>query len=69
MKVEFSKDGVRINSKKIDPFNFKIKGYELSSNIEKNKKDPFEILEALVSIKKDKTKMEKIEAVKSMTKK
>ena len=51
MKVEFSKDGIKINSKKIDPLNFNIKGYEVKSDIEHNKRDPIEILQALASIK------------------
>mgnify|MGYP001385986803 CR=1 FL=1 len=59
MKIEFSKDGVTINSKKIDPLNIKVEGIELISNMDRNKKDPLEILEALAAIKKDKGKREK----------
>ncbi len=69
MKIEFSKDGVKIDSNKIDPLNIKVEGYELISAIEKNKRDPLEILEALVSIKKDKNKRERFNAIKSMEKK
>ncbi|MCG8538815.1 MAG: hypothetical protein MJA82_02600 [Clostridia bacterium] len=67
MKVKFSKDGITINSKKIDPLNFSIGGYGVKWDIEQNKKDPYEILEALASIKKGKnTKENKIETLKSI---
>ncbi|WP_432401196.1 hypothetical protein [Wukongibacter sp. M2B1] len=70
MKVEFSKDGLIINSKKFDPLNFNVGGYEIQSNVAPYKKDPFEMLEALVSIKNcDDSKLDRIKVLKSMTEK
>ncbi|WP_432665371.1 hypothetical protein R9X47_03715 [Wukongibacter baidiensis] len=67
MKIEFLKDGFKINSKKIDPLNFKISGYEIKNNIENDRRDPMEILLKLVAIKDAKnTDEDKIKTLKSM---
>lgn len=51
MKIEFLKDGFKINSKKFDPLNFKIGSCEIENNIEKDRRDPMEILLKLLEIK------------------
>jgi len=67
LKIEFLKDGFKVNSNEIDPLNFKIGGYEVKNTIAQDKRDPMEILLKLVAIKDAKnTDEDKIKTLKSM---
>lgn len=70
MKIGFSKDGIKLNSKKIDPLNIPLKGITLESDIPIEHPDPAEILSAFQRPNlRRANRMEGIEILKSMIEK
>lgn len=67
MKIGFSKDGLKLNSKKFHPLNMAFKGFEMESDINADPINPAEILGVFESItSNDAAKMDKINILKKM---
>jgi len=70
LKIGFSKDGLRLNSKKFNPLNFKINGVELESDIPLNPPNANEILSVFQQPNlRNANKMQGIDILKSIIEK
>ncbi|KNF08061.1 hypothetical protein CLPU_10c01160 [Gottschalkia purinilytica] len=69
MKIGFGKDGLTLNSKKINPLNLSVNGHGIESDYPIKAVDPFEILSSLASIDlsdEKTTRKDKIEALQKI---
>lgn len=66
MKVGFGKEGLTINSKKIDPSNFSFKGIEVAVDKTAPQTSPLKILEDLASIKKSNDETTNLDKINSL---
>lgn len=66
MKVGIGKEGLTINSKKFNPYNFSLKGMEIAVDKAASHADPLAILEDLASLKKSGAEITNLDKIKAL---
>jgi hypothetical protein len=64
LKIGLGKEGLTINSKKFDPYNFSLKGIEITVDKTVSQTNPLAILEGLASIKKSDEEVTNLDKLK-----
>lgn len=66
MKIGFGKEGLKINSKKFNPYSFSLKGIEIAVDKAVSQANPLSLLEGLASLKKSDEEVSNLDKVKAL---